>query len=131
MSSTLTYGFVKPATGDKGSTFWGQLEDDLQQLNDHNHNGINSAKLSASSQEAVAQSVTSAGWANLSGGLYRQTVTLPATLTSVAGTYAKYNISFRNAADGSEMFLHKVQVTTTTFYVYCNDNTINLTVVYT
>lgn len=131
MSTTLSYGFEKPATGDKGSVFWPALEDNIQQLNDHTHNGTNSARITTASSTAVTQSVSAAGWASLSAGLYRQTVTLPAALTAVSGTYDNYAIEIRNAANGRRLFLQTEKVTSTTFYVWCNDNAIDLTVVYT
>lgn len=131
MASTLSYGFVLPATGDKGSVFWPALEDNITQLNTHSHNGTNSAKISAAASTGVAQSVSAAGWGSLSGGLYRQTVTLPAALTSASGTYADYAIEIRNAANGRRLFLQTEEVTTTTFYVWCNDNSIDLDVLYT
>jgi hypothetical protein len=131
MASTLSYGFVKPATGDKGTVFWPALEDNIQQTNDHSHNGSNSARLTAASSAAVSQSVASAGWSSVGGGLYRQTVTLPAALTSVGGTYDSYGIEIRNSANGRRLFLQTEKVTSTTFYVWINDNSISLTVVYT
>jgi len=44
---TLTFGILKPQNGDKGSVFFPALEDNLQQLNDHNHDGFNSSKISS------------------------------------------------------------------------------------
>lgn len=131
MATTLSYGFVKPATGDKGSVFWPALEDNIGQLNDHTHQGSDSAKLTAAASEAVTQSVSAAGWGSLADGLYRQTVTLPAALTGVGGTYDDYAIETRNAANGRKLFLQTEKLSSTTFRVWCNDNTIDLTVVYT
>lgn len=131
MASTLSYGFVKPQTGDKGSTFWGQLESDIQQLNDHTHNGTDSAKLTAASVPAVTQSVSSGSWASQGGGMYRQTVTIPSSLTSVGGTYDSCNIQMRDASNGRPLMLTLEKVTSTTYYVYINDNTKDLTAVYT
>ena len=131
MATTLSYGFQKPATGDKGSVFWPILEDNIEQLNDHDHDGVNSAKLTSAGSIATVQSVASGGWGSLSGGLYRQTVTLPAALTAVSGTYDDYAIEIRNSANGRKMFLQTEKVTSTTFYVWCNDNSISLKVLYT
>lgn len=131
MADTLSYGFERPETGDKGSVFWPMLEDNITRTNDHTHNGTNSSLISAAASVAVAQSVVAAGWGSLSGGLYRQTVTLPASLTGAGGTYDKYSIEIRNAANGRRLHLQTEKVTSTTFYVWCNDNSIDLTVVYT
>jgi hypothetical protein len=131
VSTTLSYGFVQPETGDKGSVFWPALEDLIQQVNDHTHNGTNSSRLTAAALEAVSQSVSSAGWGStIGGGLYRQTVTVPAALTGPGGTYDDYSIEIRNSANGRRLFLQTEKVTTTTFYVFINDNSISLTVIY-
>ena len=132
MSTTLSYGFEKPATGDKGSVFWPALEDNIQQLNDHTHNGTDSARLTSVGMQANVQSVTTAGWSSVGGGLYRQTVTLPAALTAVGGVYNDYNIQIRNAAATERVLLLPIEkVSTTSFYVWINDNTIALKVIYT
>jgi hypothetical protein len=131
MASTLSYGFEKPATGDKGSVFWPILESNIQKTNDHTHNGSNSSRLTAASSVATVQSVSSAGWGSLTDGLYRQTVTLPAALTSVSGTYDDYAIEIRDSSNGRKLLLQTEKVTSTTFYVWCNDNSISLKVIYT
>lgn len=123
---TLTYGFQKPQTGDKGSVFFPGLEDDLQQLNDHTHNGSNSSLIPSSSVTAVTQSVAHAGWGSSVGGLYSQVVSMPAGITW--GTKA---ITFIDATANRVLLLSHVQVTSNTFRVYCNDPTIDLTVLYT
>ena len=47
MATTLSYGFVRPATGDKGSVFFPALEDNITQLNSHDHDGTDSALMTA------------------------------------------------------------------------------------
>jgi hypothetical protein len=132
MATTLSYGFEKPATGDKGTVFWPALEDNIQQLNDHTHNGTNSARLTSVGSQATVQSVTAVGWSSVGDGLYRQLVTLPAALTAVGGVYNDYKIQIRNAAATERVLLLPVEkVSTTTFYVWINDNTIALKVIYT
>jgi hypothetical protein len=41
-----------------------------------------------------------------------------------------YNIDIRNSANGRRLLLQTERVTDTTFYVWCNDNTIALKVIY-
>ncbi len=126
MATTLSYGYVKPQTGDKGSVFFPALEDNIDRLNDHNHNGTNSTRLSATSIDAVSQNISSASWASQGGGMYRQTVTMSAGVT-----FDTHAIQFRNSSTGEIMYLQAVKVTSTTYYVYINDNTIDLKAVYT
>lgn len=125
MPETLSYGYVKPESGDKGSVFFPDLEDDIDQLNDHNHDGSNSAKLTAVSSDAVTANITAVGWVS-SGSGYRQLVTMPAGMTVDAT-----NITFRESVSGDLMMLHFAKASSTTYYVYCNDNSIALKAVYT
>lgn len=45
MAVTLTYGLVKPVTGDRGAVWFPAIENDIIQLDAHDHNGTNSAQL--------------------------------------------------------------------------------------
>jgi hypothetical protein len=122
---TLAYGYKLPEDGDKGSVFWDALEDDITQLNDHTHNGSNSALLTSTSVTATTQSISSASWAHQGGGTYRQTVTMPANIG-----YETHAIQFRNNADGRILYLSTEKVSGTSYYVYINDNTITVKAFY-
>lgn len=122
---TLSYGFLKPESGDKGNVFFPALESDIQQLNDHTHNGLNSAKLTAASSTAVTQNVSAAGWAS-SGGRYRQLVTLTGGLQ-----YDEVAITIKDQVTKNPLLLSIERQSATTFYVYTIDNTLTLTIVYT
>jgi hypothetical protein len=61
MSITLSYGYKKPQTGDKGSSWFPDLEHDIQQLNDHTHNGVTSAKIPTTNISPVKY-VLSGSW---------------------------------------------------------------------
>jgi hypothetical protein len=130
MPTTLSYGFVKPQTGDKGSVFFPDLEDNIQQLNDHTHNGTNSAKLTAAAMTATTQAILSASWSLLGDGIYRQLVTVPASLTGNGGTYDNHAVQFRNTANGRMLYLSTEKASSTTYYLYINDNSIDVTAVY-
>lgn len=128
MSTTLSYGYKKPVTGDKGSVFYPDLEFDIQRVNDHNHDGSNSALLTSTSVQAVVQTVSSAGWAAVSGqpGTYKQTVTM-----SAGTAFDTHAIEIRNNSTKEKLYLSITKASTTTFDVYINDNTIALQVLYT
>lgn len=130
MASTLSYGFQKPQTGDRGSVFWPILEADIQQLNDHTHNGTNSSRLNKASISSVLDTATSGSWGNAVGGLYRQTITLPLAITAAGGTFDDYVPTFRDQATDRQLFLQTQKVSSSTYYVYCNDNTIDLDILY-
>lgn len=120
MSTILTYGFKKPANPDTGATFWDDLAFDIQQTNDHTHNGVNSAPL------VKNQTISSGAWgSDLGGGKYKQTITLPGSLT-----YDTIGISHR-IASGHLAYPTVEKVSSTTYDIYTNDNTISFVAVYT
>lgn len=122
----LSYLFKKPQTGDKGSVFWPALEEDIQKMNDHTHNGTNSARLPNSSSYLSSVSVLSAAsWSSVGGGKYRQLVTMPGTML-----FQEYATLFRDVSTRVYYLLDVEQVSTNTFYVYINDNTKNILVLY-
>lgn len=125
MSTTLSYGVVKNADGDRGSAFWDDLAANQQLQNDHTHNGTNSARLTAVSADAVSANVSSASWA-ASGTMYRQLLTVPSGLD-----VDLMNVIFRDASTGAQYYLDTTKVSDTTFYVYINDNTKDLKAIYT
>lgn len=124
---TLSYGVKKPQTGDKGSVFFPALEDDLEQLNDHNHNGTNSEKLTGSSVTAVKQNIANSGWASHgSDGGFRQLVTMPGTML-----FDDYLVLFKDQATGKKQILLEAEkVSSNTYYVYCNDDSLSITAYY-
>lgn len=121
---TLSYGYKKPQTRDSGSTLWTALEDNIQRVNDHTHNGVNSSKITTASVTATTQSVPEADWVSTSQGNYRQLITLSGLL------FDEINIDFRNES-GHPVFLEVEKVSSTTYYVYTNDNSMTYTAVYT
>jgi hypothetical protein len=122
---TLSYGFKKPETGDKGPTVFPALEDNWEQVNDHDHDGVDSAKLTTRSSNVVTQSVPSGSWVATSGGTYRQLV----NLASVGLTYDTIKIDMR-LSTGEPVIPTIEKVSATTYYVYTNDNTVSFTAVY-
>lgn len=129
MATTLSYGIVVPQTGDRGSVWFPAIEDNLEQLNDHNHNGTNSALLSPSafSITGFTSTIASGSWGAVSGksGLYEQTVTVPAAVTEVNN----YDIHVYNSS-GHRLDLTIERQSATTYKIYINDNTLTLTAVY-
>ncbi len=71
---TLTYGFQLPEDQDKGPIVFPALEQNIQQLNDHSHNGIDSATLDRLALDSIPQALSAASWSSVGGGIYRQTV---------------------------------------------------------
>lgn len=113
----LSMGYKLPEAGDKGSVWFPALEDDIEQLNDHNHNGTNSQLISAGSLSTGSATAAAVDWVSQGGGLYRQLVTCPSGFT-----YDTSNISVRLASSGHVVYPNIEKVSSTTFYVYTNDN---------
>lgn len=122
---TLTYGIYRPEDGDKGKPLFEKLEENWQQVNDHNHDGANSAKLGSSSLEHTSQNITSGSWVSQPNGMYRQLV------SAVGGlAYEGYEIMCRNTANGDRLYLDTEKVAASQFYIYSNDNSIDVTIYY-
>ena len=122
---TLSFGYKKPESGDRGSTLFTALEDNIQRLNDHTHNGIDSPPLPAQSIVGVIQTILSASWVAFGPtGHYRQLVTVASGFD-----FDTTQISFRNPS-GHIIYPTTERVSDTQFYVYTTDNTIDFTAVY-
>lgn len=122
---TLSYGYKLPEDGDKGNTLFTALEDNIERLNDHNHDGANSPPLTATSIVGVAQNISSGSWvANGPTGFYRQLVTLPAGFS-----FDLVHISMRDSS-GNYVYAEIEKVSATQYYVYTIDNTLGFVAVY-
>lgn len=122
---TLSFGFKKPQSGDKGSTLWTALQNNIQQLNDHTHNGTNSSGLPAQNFVTTTSTILAAAWSavGLPAGHYKQTVTIPAGFN-----FDDFVISFRDSV--GIIYPTIVRVSNTTYDIYTIDNTQEFTAVY-
>ena len=118
MSTTLTYGLKLPTAGDRGAPLFADLEGNINQLDSHNHNGTNSAKIAASSVDSSLVSVPAANWVSQGDGLYDQVVTIPA-----AFSYDEHKISVRIESTKEYIFPKVEKVAATQVRVWTNDNT--------
>lgn len=114
---TLSYGYQKPESGDVGSLFFPALEDDIQQVNDHDHDGVNSALIPSHSIVSGTVTALAVDWVATTFGMYRQLITCP-----TGWTYDDSNKEFR-LASGATYYPLIEKVSATTFYLYINDNT--------
>ncbi len=123
---TLSYGYLKPQTGDKGSIFFPALEADIQQLNDHTHNGSNSALIASGSIAATTQALLSADWVDQGNCLFRQLVAMPGAMK-----YDNFSMLAKLTTSGEQWYPSIEKVTDNTFYIYINDSSQDVTVYYT
>ncbi len=121
--TTLSFGYQLPSTGDKGSALWTALQNNIIQLNNHDHDGLTSSTIPGSNIGSSQVAVPHASWATYSGapiGHYRQLVTCAAGYTFSLKNIAIQDSSGRYIYAGIEM------VSPTTFYVYSTDPTVDM-----
>lgn len=112
MSTTLTNGYILPQTGDLGTIWFAALESNIQRLNDHNHDGTNSNKLTALSFTLLVDNLVMGDF-SVVGDEYRATVTVPAGISVDETT-----IKFRDPTTKDPMYLKVEKISLTQFYVY-------------
>lgn len=122
---TLSFGFKKPETGDLGTIVFPALEGNIQQLNDHSHDGIDSAKVLSSGVTPVQQSVAAGSWVATGIDLFKQTVTLPGTLS-----YDTTSFTVKLAGTGHVVHPTIEKVSASQYDIYTNDNSIGFEVSY-
>lgn len=125
---TLTFGFQLPETGDKGSVFFPGLESNIAQMNDHDHNGTNSKQLSATALVATSIDLANTNWVLVANGIYRQLVTLPVAF-DFQTKLIKYLIN-SGTRSGQTFHPQEERVSANTYYIYSNDNSIDVKVSY-
>lgn len=118
---TLSKGFKKPQSGDKGSVWFPALEDDIQQLNDHTHNGADSQAIPGGNIQNSVVVIAAVDWVVFAPG-YRFLLSIPAGYT-YDGTHKEVRIS-GGPADGAIVNPTIEKVSNSTMYVYTNDNTV-------
>jgi hypothetical protein len=129
MSTTLSNGYKNPETGDRGSSWFADLNFNIERLNDHTHDGTDSEAIAASDITKSSATILAAAWsADLGGSSYKQTITLPTGFT-FDDTILKFFIS-GGGADGQLVYPTVIKISSTTFDVYINDNAQALKVVY-
>lgn len=125
MATTLSYGFINPANGDKGSVWFPALNANIVQLNGHSHNGTDSAPISAQYITKGTVAILSGGWTSNGTGSFRQTVTVPSGFNM-----SDYSITVYLTATGHVIYPTIEKLTGTTFRIYTLDNTLAYTAVF-
>lgn len=121
---TTTYGYKKPEDRDKGPVVFPAMEENIDRIDSHSHNGVNSPLLSAAALVATSQSILAAAWVLEANSIYKQTVAMPAGL-SFDSTIKEFRLS-----DGT-VFQPKIKkVTALSYDIWINDNSETLTVYY-
>lgn len=134
MPTILSKGYKIPSNGERD--WWQTLADDITRVNNHNHDGANSEKITASNVTKIETTILPSDWIAVGDGTFKQTKTLPALIffpqVSVRVHVVKEVITGGVPANvAQEEIIGCVSVETTTQYsIYVNDNTLTLKVVY-
>ena len=112
----LSNGYQKPETGDFGSEFFPALEQNIQLMNDHNHNGTNGEKISALFVEAApVVAVTAASFTDQGNGYHRALAVVP------GGQQAdNFMPLMRDPVTKEQIFGRVEKNSATSFFVYLN-----------
>lgn len=126
MPVTLSKGYKLPQTGER--SFWSALENNINLSNTHKHDGTDGEQIAPKDLAKQITNILSANWIAVSGGTYKQTVSVPSGYL-VDTTSMKFYITAGGQA-GQQVHPSVRKITSTTFDVYTNDNTSSYTVVY-
>jgi hypothetical protein len=120
----LSYGFKQPEDGDASSIWFPALADNVLLTNNHTHDGVNSSLISLSSAPAITLSILAINWTLVSTGIYTQTVAVPTGATLDA------NVVQFKLSTGEVVYPTVKRLTSTSFSIRTNDNTLNYTAVF-
>lgn len=112
MSVVLSNGYKKPESGDLGTTFFPDLEFNIDRVNGHSHNGTDSNKLTPLSYTIFTAQVLSGDF-SVVGDEYRATVNLPAEINTDTTT-----IRLRDPSTKEFLGLRIEKQSTTQFYLF-------------
>lgn len=112
---TLSKGWKKPETGDFGDVWFPALEDNIEQLNSHDHDGVDSEKISIANTNKFTQTVASGDFVDQGDGYHRALVTL-------AGGYSidDLTITVKDPTTKEQIYLRHEKVTSATYYLFTN-----------
>lgn len=115
MSQTLSNGYKVPDNGDFGDSWFPDMEDNIQRLNDHTHNGTDSNKLPSTSVSAVSASISVSDFALQPDGRFRAITSIPA-----GGVFDELQVIYRDPSTKEQMYLSYEKLSTNQFYTYIN-----------
>jgi len=130
---TLTYGYQKPEDGDRSTTWFPALASNVQKLNDHTHDGVNSSQVNPAGLDKTnfSQSFAagdSGGWIadGAYPGNYYKDISVPAGVLEINDYFVKLIDSSVN----SVLSLSWERIDAQSYRVHSNDNTLALLIKY-
>lgn len=136
ISGTENYGngaYIIPTDDDTGNSVFADLEVMFERLATHSHTGADSASISLNFTKITEDYLKSAGllWVSIGDGLFR-------AIVNIVDPTPTYDVNlrtlfYRSAATGFlwEGFAPRVEkISSSSYYVYSNDDSIDLRTVY-
>lgn len=111
----LSKGYKKPETGDFGDVWFPAMEDNIDLMNSHNHDGVNGEKISGINLLASTTTLLAGAFVDQGDGYYRATVTVPS-----GGLVDNYVIEIKDPTTKEPVKLRMEKLSSTQFYVYTN-----------
>lgn len=129
MSTTLSNGYKNPETGDRGSSFFPDLNSNITLVNGHKHDGTDGEKINVKDIVSQTQTIASASWgSDLGGSTYTQAITMP---TGVE--FDKVSMTFKISGggdDGTVIYPTVVKTGASAYNITVNDNAIAILAIY-
>lgn len=111
----LTNGFKLPETGDFGDVWFPALEFNIQQLNDHTHNGTDSEQLDSTAIAPLSVTVLSGSFVDQGDGYWRALATVPS-----GGLVDNYPAIVRDPTTKEQILAKTEKFSATQVYIYLN-----------
>lgn len=125
MSTTTPKGYHKPTTGDRGSSWFSDLEHNIDRTDTHKHDGTDSEKINVKDLVKSSQTLLSSAWgADLGGSTFKQSVAMPTGLL-----FDDSQIKVQTSS-GDLIFPTITKTGASAFDLSVNDNSLTLLVVY-
>ena len=111
----LSNGYKLPEDGDFGDIWFNALEDNIQRLNDHTHDGTDSERIPATSVFGIGGSVLTGAFSVQPNGEFRALTNVPS-----GAEFDTTNIVFRDPTTKEQMHIRYEKFSVTQFYVFIN-----------
>lgn len=111
----LSKGWKLPETGDLGNVWFVALEDNINQLNTHSHDGVDSAQINTLSITKTSLTVAAGSFVDQGNGYWRALVAVPAS-----NLVDNYVIHIKDPVTKDPVALKIEKASASTFYIYTN-----------
>lgn len=111
----LSNGYKKPETGDFGDVWFPALEDNIDLMNDHTHDGTDGERIPGINLVASTLTVASGSFVDQGNGYHRATVTVPS-----ARQVDETVITVKDPTTKDPIFAKLEKLSATQFYIYIN-----------